>query len=127
MNKGDLIAEVYDLQTILAEIAIPEKEIADVSAGQKVVVRSKAYYGLDFEGTINSIASTVTGTDQGGEVDQWSGEQVILAATGIQNPSLLLKPGMIGHAKVFCGKRQIAHLITRRLAGYLRTEFWSWW
>jgi hypothetical protein len=34
---------------------------------------------------------------------------------------------MTGHAKIFCGRQTIAHLLTRRLARYIRVEFWSWW
>ncbi len=82
---------------------------------------------MDFEVTLNSIAATITGPDQDGEAVPWNGQRVILATTGIKNDSLLLKPGMIGYAKSYCGKKQILHLITRRIAGYVRTEFWSWW
>lgn len=127
VNKGDLIAEVHDLKAIVAEIAVSEKEIADVKPGQNVMVRSRAFFGINFEGKVKSIASTVTSPDTAGGNASWMGERMILVTTEIQNPSLLLKPGMTGHAKIFCGQKRIFPLLTRRLAGYLRTEFWSWW
>jgi hypothetical protein len=40
---------------------------------------------------------------------------------------LLLKPEMTGNAKVSCGSRRLVDLLTRRLARYIRVEFWSWW
>ena len=40
INKGDLIARVFDRTT--AEIIVPEKEIADVAPGQRVVLKARA-------------------------------------------------------------------------------------
>ena len=56
MNKGDLIAEVHEVNTVTAEIAIPEKEIGDVKVGQKLVLKARAYPQSNFEGTVVSIA-----------------------------------------------------------------------
>jgi hypothetical protein len=38
-----------------------------------------------------------------------------------------LRPGLSGHAKIFCGKKRLASLLTRRMVRYLRVEVWSWW
>ena len=45
----------------------------------------------------------------------------------IENQDHLLKPGMTGYAKVYCGKLKLASLLTRRIVRYLRVEVWSWW
>jgi putative peptide zinc metalloprotease protein len=118
---GDLITEVHEMKTVKAEITIPEKEIADVKVGQRVLLKVRAYPNLSFEGKVTSIAPIVT---KGGE--KWE-ERTILVTTDLDNPSLLLKPEMTGNAKIFCGHRRIFDLITRRLAHYIRVEFWSWW
>jgi hypothetical protein len=34
---------------------------------------------------------------------------------------------MTGNAKIYCGKRSVIDLVTRRVVHYLRVEFWSWW
>jgi hypothetical protein len=34
---------------------------------------------------------------------------------------------MTGMARISCGKRTFFDLLTRRLARYVRVEFWSWW
>jgi len=121
VRKGDLIAQVDELRTVTAETAIPEKEIADVVAGQRVVVKARAYPERTFYGTVATIAPTVN------DKDPMKGEQTILVTTVLQNESHLLKPEMTGTAKMYCGRRSIFHLLTRRLARYLRVEFWSWW
>jgi putative peptide zinc metalloprotease protein len=121
VEKGDLITEVYELKTVKAEIAIPEKEIADVKVDQRVLLKVRAYPNLSFEGKVTSIAPIVTKGE-----DRWQ-QRTILVTTELDNASLFLKPEMTGNAKIFCGKRRIFNLITRRLARYIRVEFWSWW
>jgi multidrug resistance efflux pump len=121
VKKGDLIAEVHELRTVKAEIVIPEKEIADVRVDQKVRLKARAYPNLSFEGKVTSIAPIATKGEQ-----KWE-PRTILVGTELENTSLLLKPEMTGNAKILCGKRRIFDLLTRRLARYIRVEFWSWW
>ncbi len=137
VNKGDLIAEVHELNTITAEIAIPEKEIGDVHVGQTVFVKARAYPEQTFAGTVTSIATAVTGNSRAPTVSGAStattpqstteGERTVLVTTRLDNASHLLKPEMTGKAKIYCGGRSIFDLITRRLARTVRVEFWSWW
>jgi len=121
VKKGDLIAEVHELKTVKAEIAISEKEIADVRVGQRVVLRARGYPETSFVGRVAAIAPAAVEEKQG------LGERIVRVTTTIDNPSLLLKPEMTGNAKISCGQRRIVELLTRRLARYIRVEFWSWW
>jgi multidrug resistance efflux pump len=121
VKKGDLIAEVHELRTVKAEIIIPEKEIADVQVGQDVLLKVRAYPNLSFEGKVTSIAPIATKGEE-----KWQ-QKTVLVTTELSNDSMLLKPEMTGNAKIFCGQRRIFDLITRRLARYIRVEFWSWW
>ncbi|TLY18594.1 MAG: HlyD family efflux transporter periplasmic adaptor subunit, partial [Nitrospirae bacterium] len=122
VSKGTLIAEVHDLRTIEAEIAVPEQEIADVQVGQPVVLKARSYPTESFEGTVTAIAPAAVRPDEA--LDQ---KKIIRVITKIDNAPLLLKSQMTGNAKVYSGKRSIAELMTRRLVRYLRVEFWSWW
>lgn len=121
VNRGDLIVTVHELQTVRAEIAVPEKEISDVRLGQKVAVKARAFPQSSFTGIVTAIAPVATKPETG------SGEKTILVTTQLDNPSLLLKSEMTGNAKIYCGHRRLLDLITRRLTRYLRVEFWSWW
>ena len=121
VKKGDLITEVHDLGTVKAEIVIPEKEIADVQIGQKVALKVRAYPELNFEGKVVSIAPIVSKGEE-----RWE-PRTILVTTELHNTSMLLKPEMTGNAKIFCGQRRIFDLLSRRIARYIRVEFWSWW
>lgn len=121
LQKGDLIVEVHDLRTITAEIAVSEKEIADVQLGQGVIVKARAYPQRSFLGKVTAIAPAARAGETG------LGERQIVVTTVLDNSSLLLKPEMTGNAKIFCGERGLIDLVTRRVARYVRVEFWSWW
>jgi putative peptide zinc metalloprotease protein len=119
--KGDLIVKVHELNTVTAEISVSEKDIDAVRVGQPVILKCRAYPQITFRGTVASIASIAT------KPHEWQLEHSILVTTQIPNESLALKPEMTGNAKISCGERRLLDILTRRLARYLRVEFWSWW
>ena len=121
VKKGDLIAQVHELKTIRAEISVSENEIGDVQVGQEVVLKARAHPRQSFSGKISSVATTAIKGDNGHPT------RTVLVTTQIDNDSFLLKPEMTGNAKIYCGKRSIIDLMTRRFAHYIRVEFWSWW
>jgi multidrug resistance efflux pump len=135
VTKGDLIAKVFDFETVTAYIAISEKEIADVQLGQKVVLRTRAYPDTDVYGTVTSIGTSARSSSTSGteaplgapDANNSSGSRMILVTTEIDNRSGLLKPEMSGRAKILCGERRIVDLLVRRLARTVKVEFWSWW
>ncbi len=132
VKKGELIAKVYDLKTITAEIPVSEKDIADVRVGQNVAVKFRGYPQQTFHGEVTSVAASAD-DGSGGKVaasvqsSPTPKERIILVTTVIDNSSLLLKPEMTGKAKILCGKHTIFDLMRRGLARALKVEFWSWW
>lgn len=133
VKKGDLVAEVYELKTVMAQIAVPQREIAEVRVGQAVAVKARAYPHETFHGKVVSIATTASGAAPGGSGGGDSGggpaapPGTILVTTQIDNRSLLLKPEMTGKAKISAGDRTVFSLTVRRLARTFAVEVWSWW
>jgi len=138
VKKGDLIAKVYDLRTVTAQIAVDEKDIADVHVNQEVVLRARAYPEEVFHGTVNFVSTSVLGSGAGTSGSEpaplsitssssSSAKRAILVTTQIDNHSLLLKPEMTGQAKILGGRRRALDLVTRRLTHTIKVEFWSWW
>lgn len=119
--KGDLIARVHEMQTVTAEIAVSENEISDVRVGQPVVLKCRAYPRLSFRGKVTAIAPIAS------KQEEWRLDRTVLVTTELDNHGLLLKPEMSGNAKIYCGERRLGDLLTRRVARYVRVEFWSWW
>ena len=133
--KGALIAKVYAVKTVTAQIVITEKDIGDVQVGQQVVLKSRAYPDMVFQGTVTTIATAADGLSSGaaeaaaGKTASTTGTGVrsFVVTTQIDNRSGLLKPGMTGLAKVVGGERRVIDLVKRRLAHTFKVEFWSWW
>ena len=143
VKKGDLIAKVYELKTITAEMVISERDIADVKVGQQVVLKARAYPEMTFYGKVTSIATAAqvssSSSSSAGALAQAQGTapptitrsavapKTIAITTEIDNSSLFLKPEMTGQAKISCGERRLLDLLTRRIARTVKVEFWSWW
>jgi len=137
VQKGALIAKVFELRKLTVEIAVPESEIADVKVGQQVLLKVRAYPNQTFNGAVISVATSALSETPAAEAGSLlpvahpsSGStgsvKTILVTTEIDNRSLLLKPGMSGHAKILCGERRVIDIITRRLSRTIKVEFWSW-
>jgi multidrug resistance efflux pump len=120
VNKGDLVAEVYELVHVTPEILVSEKEIGEVKRGQKVILRARAHPEASLSGTVTAISPRAADSD-GPE------RKVFRVTVTMDSPTTLLKPEMTGNAKILCGNRTIFHLVTRRITRYVRVEFWSWW
>jgi hypothetical protein len=54
-------------------------------------------------------------------------KKTIRVTIELDEPTGLLKPEMTGNAKIFCGKRRLYELLSRRIARYIQVEFWSLW
>jgi putative peptide zinc metalloprotease protein len=138
VQKGALITKVFEMRKLTVEIAVPEAEIADVKVGQKVALKVRAYPNQTFDGKVISVATSALSETAAPEAagslvpvthaapTNTTPARTILVTTEIDNSSLLLKPGMTGHAKIYCGRRRLIDIITRRLARTVKVEFWSW-
>jgi putative peptide zinc metalloprotease protein len=137
VQKGALIAKVFELRKLTVEIPVPESEIADVKVGQEVALKVRAYPDQTFKGRVISVATSALSEKPAPEAGTVipvtptssavaGAVRTILVTTEIDNSSLLLKPGMTGHAKISCGPRRMIDIITRRLARTVKVEFWSW-
>jgi len=120
VNKGDLVAEVLDVERVRPEIIVSEKEIGDVQPGQRVILKARAHPEVSLSGTVKAISPRADDSD-GPE------RKVFRVMVDMDEPTALLRPEMTGNAKILCGKRSIFNLLTRSIARYVRVEFWSWW
>jgi putative peptide zinc metalloprotease protein len=120
VNRGDLIAEVYELKQVTAEITVSEKEIADVAVHAPVSFKARAYPERTFAGTVAAISPAAV-------AEGALGARVFRVRVDVDNAAAVLKPSMTGTAKISSGTRSLFSVLTRRLARVVRVEFWSWW
>ena len=100
------------------EMSVPEKEAGDVALGFPVAVKVNSYLSRPTLAVrISHIAP---------EISAVSGANVVRIECRISDHAGLLKPGMAGVAKIYCGRRNVFQLATRRAISWVRTEFWTW-
>ncbi len=116
-SVGNLLS-IANLDTMLVSIEVSEKNLDAVKLGLPVKVKIRAYPFRSFWGRVTRISQMAEEQTPGGIFPVWC---------KIENGERLLKPGMTGYAKVYCGKLSLASLLTRKIVRYLRVEVWSWW
>jgi putative peptide zinc metalloprotease protein len=121
LKKGELLAEVHQLNTVHAEIAIPEKEISEIHLGQPVTLKARAYLDRSFNGNVTSISPVGTIPTNG------LPQRSFLVVTALDNSNRALRPEMTGNAKISCGTHRLYEIVFRRMIRFIRVEFWSWW
>jgi len=121
LKKGELFAQVHQVQTVDAEIAVPENEISEVRIGQPVMLKARAYIDRSFMGKV--ISTSPVGIQSTNGIAQ----RHFIVVTELENSTRLLRPEMTGNAKISCGNRHLYQIVFRRLIRFIRVEFWSWW
>ena len=119
VRRGEMLFKMaVDGPRTSVEIAVPEKEAADVAVGYPVAVKLNSYLSRPtLTGRVAFLAP---------EVDASSGAAFVRVEVQLDGHTDLLKPGMTGYAKIYCGRRSIFQLATRRAMSWVRTEFWTW-
>ena len=127
---GGLIAKVYDIETVVAQIMVSERDIGEVRPGQRIEVRTRAHPGVAFRGVVTSIAVAADASQTMALPTSSSGSRsaaakMFLVTSRIDNHSRLLLPGMTGRAKVSCGQHRVLDLIGRRFMQTFKVDLWS--
>jgi len=118
ISSGGNLLSIANLDTMQVLIKVSEKDLDVLKEELAVKLKVRSYPFLSFWGKVTRIsqAANVEGT-----------KKTFTVTCKIENKNYLLKPGMSGYAKVYCGKMRLASLLTRRMVRYLRVEVWSWW
>lgn len=112
------ILNLIRMDTIEVVVAVPEENIDVLSIGQRVVLKVSGYPAREFDGTVVHIRQSASPGEN---------ENTFDATCLISNPERILKPGMTGYAKIYCGKMSLGGKLVRKILRFFRIEFWSWW
>ena len=115
LEKGTEFLRLADLDTMEVEIYVSEKEIGEIEEGQKVKMKAWGYPTRSFHGEVKYVSEAAM---------PGNSPNLIVVRSSIENGSRILKPETTGNAKIYCGKRSLLTLITRRLIRFIRVEFW---
>jgi len=111
---GEEFVRLVDTTGVTVEMLVPEKEYEDVKPGNVVWLKARSLADQDFEGRVDFIAPVAQTVN---------GQQMITVRTQLSNENGSLRPEMTGVARIYCGKRRVIDLVTRRVRKWVKTEF----
>src|SRR6185295_2325671 len=112
---GQELMRVADVSSVKVEMMVSQKDLEDVIVGNVVRLKLESYSTI-FEGKVDYVAKVAHPVD---------GQQVVTVRATLKNEQGLLKPYLTGNAKIYCGKRLIIDLMTRRIRKSIRNEFFD--
>jgi putative peptide zinc metalloprotease protein len=114
---GELIS-LAQTDSMEVNIRVPEDQIDILQVGQEMTFRVAGYPRKSFYGKIDKVITVAHNSAKSNH---------FIAISTVPNSSELLKGGMDGYAKIYCGKTSVAKNVGRKLIRFFRVEFWSWW
>jgi membrane fusion protein (multidrug efflux system) len=107
LKEGDTITELVALDPVYAEYTLPERFLAELVAGQSVIVQVQSYPDSVFEGKIHAISPNVEATSR----------SVVVRAL-IANPDRQLRPGMFAEVETLQSVREGVLTLPERAVTY---------
>ncbi|HEX5122336.1 MAG TPA: efflux RND transporter periplasmic adaptor subunit [Rhodanobacteraceae bacterium] len=92
LNSGTTIVTVQQLDPIFVDFHLPQRNLAELKVGQKVLLKLDAFKGKTFEGTLSAISPKVDNDTRNVQVE-----------ASVPNPDKLLTPGMFADVSVDVG------------------------
>jgi HlyD family secretion protein len=113
--RGAEFCVVGDVETLTAEIAIPEADVSWIAPGQRVDLKLHPFPSRTFQAEIVRVGSRIREEDK---------NRFVIAEARVSGGRDVLKTGMLGAAKVRVGTKSIGALVFRKPARYLYTKIW---
>jgi len=117
VKEGDLISEIDDDRTMLAEIRLPESDVEGVRVGAEAKLKIWSYPVDLVRGKVTRVDPVAVKTGYG---------KVVKVTIEVPNEEFLMKSGMTGHGKVTVGSVPAIVAFTRWLVRFFTLELWSW-
>jgi membrane fusion protein (multidrug efflux system) len=95
LNPGDKLVTLQTIDPIYVDFYLPQQQLPEIAIGQKVIISTDAYKGVNFPGKINAINPRIDPNTRNVQVE----------AT-IPNPKRQLLPGMFANVKIDAGDEQ---------------------
>ncbi len=135
-----MFAVVEDANKIIAELEVPEEDVAEVRIGSKVTLRPWGHPTRAFKGKVVAIAPVAFEKSRE-RVERTLSERewlygrdptfkekgrVVRVLSELPNEDGFLKTDMTGYAKIDCDNKPVIVAFTRWLVRFTMIEVWSW-
>jgi RND family efflux transporter MFP subunit len=115
VESGAEIAVLADTRSAQVEVAIPEVDCSLLHERENVTVKLNSYPSRVFRGTIGRISPVVR---------EEGDDRFVLAEALIENAGGLIRPGMLGRAKISTGTRRLGYAVLRKPARWFWAKLW---
>jgi len=115
VQMGTVLFEVAPLESLRAELSVPEDQIVDVREGQHGYLATATYPQKRIEFVVERINPVAEVVAQ---------RNVFKVRVKLAEQPDWLRPGMEGTAKIEIGQRSYVWLWTRKLRNWLRMKLW---
>jgi biotin carboxyl carrier protein len=115
VKTGDILFEVTPLESLRAELLVPEDQIFDIVVDQEGYLATVSYPGERIKFVverINPVAEVV------------NNRNVFKVRVRLLETRSWMRPGMEGVAKISIGERRYVWIWTRRIVNWLRMQLW---
>lgn len=115
VKMGDILFEVAPVESLRAELMVPEDEIFDVKVGQEGYLATFSYPAKRIRFEVERIEPAAEVVNQ---------RNVFKVRVRLLETHSWMRPGMEGVAKVHVGKRRYVWIWTRKIINWIRMKFW---
>jgi multidrug efflux pump subunit AcrA (membrane-fusion protein) len=102
LSVGQPLFEIAPIERMVAEVEIPQAELAHVAAGQSVSIKLEAFLGQEWLGEITRVQP---------RSEMRGGGNVFIAEIALDNAEGVLRPGMHGQARITTARRPIGWIV----------------
>ncbi|GAG75556.1 unnamed protein product, partial [marine sediment metagenome] len=115
VKTGDILFEVCPLESLRAQLMVPEDLIFDIEVGQEGRLATASYPGQPIEFVVERINPMAEVVNQ---------RNVFKVRVRLLETYPWMRPGMEGVAKVSAGKRPYIWIWTRKIINWIRMKLW---
>lgn len=115
VKTGDVLFEVSPLESLRAELLVPEDDIFDIQEGQKGQLATASFPGQRINFIVERINPVAEVVNQ---------RNIFKVRVTLLEKQTWLRPGMEGVAKVSAGKRRYVWIWTRKVVNWVRMKLW---
>ncbi len=115
LEEGAEVCEIANYDRVVLEMPVSEKDMDVVEVEKPVKFKVRGYPFKSFHAKVDEIAPVATPSGK---------SSTVMVRAYVDNSENLLKPGMTGVAKIYCGMSFVGNILTRDLVRFIRTEFW---
>lgn len=100
VNAGQDLVELTDFSEMKLDFSVPERNLADIRTGQRILIEVDALPGQQFDGEIYAIAPSAS-----------AGSHNLRIRARVPNPDRLLRPGLFAKVQILIGEDSQAIMI----------------